>query len=494
MQKIKMLIWIVTWMMLQSAPLAAENHQAEIRSMKGEIETLRHQLEAQRQVYESQIRTLEEKIEAIADRLTEGQAVSDEAALSAEVHKANGQTAPEAPAKGTSAVAGVLQRMNPDMSVIGDMNYHNSEAGPGVGEIFERMAGFGHAHEEEGGHEHGVVEEGFNVREVELWLSGEVDPYFKAYTTIAVSEEGAELEEIVVRTAGLPLGFELLGGKFLSRFGRINSQHPHEWDFIDRPLIYALSFGDHGLLEKGVQLSWLAPTPFYLLFGLEAFQGKNEKTFNTVGGDYLPDKDGPRTWVGWLKYSPNLPQNHGVQAGLFGGFGDHQEAHTGEEEEADHYLNGTSSFCGADIVYKYDTGKAYGHGDFITQAEYFYRKQDLDIDYHAGNPDLIGRNRENRQDGYYVQALYGIFPRWRMGARWEELGLTNEIDLPDGSELNFDESYRWTGMLDFSPTEFSRLRLQVNKGDYVLEDRHEDFWQIYLQLLISIGTHGAHNF
>ncbi|MFH0725443.1 MAG: zinc-regulated TonB-dependent outer membrane receptor [Pseudomonadota bacterium] len=338
-----------------------------------------------------------------------------------------------------------------------------------------------------------MVEEGFNVREVELWLSGEVDPYFKAYTTIAVSEEGAELEEIVAQTTGLPLGFQLLGGKFLSHFGRINSQHPHEWDFIDRPLIYALSFGDHGLLEKGIQLSWLAPAPFHLLFGLEAFQGKNEKMFNTVGGDFLPDRDGPRAWVGWLKLAPHLPQNHGVQAGLFGGLGDHQEAHV-EEAQSAHYLDGTSVFGGADLVYKYDTGKAHGGGDFIVQAEYFYRKQDLDIVYHASHPELIGRSRENRQDGYYVQALYGIWPRWRVGTRWEEAGLTNEIDLPDGTGLTFDESCRWSGMLDFSPTEFSRLRLQVNRGDYVLEDKSEDFWQIYLQLLISIGTHGAHKF
>jgi hypothetical protein len=52
-------------------------------------------------------------------------------------------------------------------------------------------------------------------------------------------------------------------------------------------------------------------------------------------------------------------------------------------------------------------------------------------------------------------------------------------------------------MLDFTPTEFSRFRLQASKGEYVLGDlgdREQDVWQVFMQLMISLGTHGAHKF
>jgi hypothetical protein len=45
-------------------------------------------------------------------------------------------------------------------------------------------------------------------------------------------------------------------------------------------------------------------------------------------------------------------------------------------------------------------------------------------------------------------------------------------------------------MLDWSPSEFSRFRLQYAR-DRVLLDT-EDLW--YLQYIMSIGAHGAHQY
>jgi hypothetical protein len=46
-------------------------------------------------------------------------------------------------------------------------------------------------------------------------------------------------------------------------------------------------------------------------------------------------------------------------------------------------------------------------------------------------------------------------------------------------------------MLDFSPSEFSRVRLQ-----FARDGAHEGFRdnQLFMQYLMSLGAHGAHTF
>lgn len=408
-----------------------------------------------------------------------------------------------------------FQNFNPDISVIVDTFYYNDDSDEGLPHIFGEMDGFGdaHSHSEEDGHDHGGYEDGFNLRHLEIYFSADVDPYFKGWAIAAISEDDAELEEAVIQTTFLPYGLQIKGGKFFSDFGRINPVHAHAWDFVDQPMIYELTFGDHGLNDKGVQASWLAPTPFYWLCGIEAFQGDNEKLFNYIGDEPLPDKDGPRAYVGWMKFGPNLPDAHGFQIGFSGATGVHQEAHVVDEDieethddeyedehedehehAGSHYLDGDSYFYGVDFVYKYDDIEPYGQGDWIIQGEYLYKKNDLDLVSHETEPGLVGNSRIDKQDGYYLQAIYGFYPRWRIGARWEEVGLTNETEMPDGDTLKFDDSWRASGMLDFSPSEFSRFRLQVSNGEYAVDGDKEDAWSVFFQCVISLGSHGAHAF
>ena len=49
---------------------------------------------------------------------------------------------------------------------------------------------------------------------------------------------------------------------------------------------------------------------------------------------------------------------------------------------------------------------------------------------------------------------------------------------------------RISAMVDWSPSEFSRFRLQFNqdKSQIGITDN-----QVYLQYILSLGTHGAHN-
>ena len=169
-------------------------------------------------------------------------------------------------------------QFNPKISAILDGNYYNDDV-QGEGTDLLRNAlcvSCGHGHGEEEDHAHGGAEQGFNLREAELYFSANVDPYFEATAIFSVAEEGIETEEAYFATRSLPAGLRLKGGKFFSDIGYINKQHPHQWDFVDQNLPYQ-NFFDFNLQDVGLQLSWLPNLPLYTLFGVEITQGRQER-------------------------------------------------------------------------------------------------------------------------------------------------------------------------------------------------------------------------
>jgi hypothetical protein len=118
---------------------------------------------------------------------------------------------------------------NPAMSVVPDMLYY-SDTRHGNGTSLIRQAdGFDGGYGQDGGDAHGAsLAPGFNLRELEVALSGAVDPYFDAVAIIAIGRDGVGLEEVFVRVRRLPAGLQVKAGKFYSDVGYINRQHPHQ--------------------------------------------------------------------------------------------------------------------------------------------------------------------------------------------------------------------------------------------------------------------------
>ncbi|WP_240901825.1 TonB-dependent receptor [Wenzhouxiangella sp. XN24] len=427
-------------------------------------------------------------------------------------------------------------RFNPSVSVIIDGGWYTDNVS---GEAFEILreadgfsAGHGHGHEEEGeehggeqehenghGHSHGELERGFNLREVEIALAATVDPYFDAFVMFVFDGDEVELEEAFVTTRSLPAGLQAKFGKFLSDVGYINKQHPHSWDFFDRPLVSELLFGDHGIQETGVQLSWVAPTSQYLRLGVEALQGETEGIAAYIGEEdavegtarILEDAAGPRLFTGFAKFAPDLGYQHALQLGASVGYSSSfQQSIEEETYYQDH--EGTANFWGLDGVYKYLPSGGTGlRGAFKLQGEYFYRTRDLDrrdVFFACEPEDLacddplnefqpgdigVQESFKDKQDGFYLQAVYGVAQRWTVGLRYDEVGLTNSTGLDGGEE--WDSSKRYTAALNFLPTEFSRLRLQFARGDISVDDgEREEYNQVFLQLQVNFGAHGAHTF
>ena len=88
-------------------------------------------------------------------------------------------------------------------------------------------------------------------------------------------------------------------------------------------------------------------------------------------------------------------------------------------------------------------------------------------------------------------------PRWRVGLRYDRLDAENTIGNNPAGEFDalLDDSYapqRVTAMMDFSNSEFSRLRVQVAHDE--TRPAGVDDTQLFLQYIVSLGSHPAHQF
>lgn len=401
-------------------------------------------------------------------------------------------------------------RFNPQISLILDGNfYHDNQKAKGS-EVLEGMAGIGHGigfGEEEAG-----LQNGFNLGESELVMSAIVDPYFDGYLTLTVGADGGTaLEESWLQTRLLPHGLKVKMGKFLSGMGYQNSQHKHAWDFADQNLAYSGLLGGEGFKDTGVQLTWIAPTPFYALLGVEALQGSDQERFGTritntdaetiiASTQPLADaKAGPRIRTLFAKFAPDIGDSQALQLGLsyaqaqqYQQILDSDGTPLNGDEVA---LDGKQTLYGLDWVYKWDSAGEFGEGDIKITGEYLRLKKNMTISGTGASAGLmVGDAVTGSQDGYYLQASYGIAPRWLIASRYDVNGATNELNVA-GAKTEMKQSSRIGVSLAFSPSEFSRLRLQLAQGSiYDDAGTKTPLKQVFLQYTHSLGAHGAHKF
>lgn len=415
-------------------------------------------------------------------------------------------------AQDTTAAVTSGTAFNPQISLILSGQYGLDNQGGEGAEIMEEAAGILHGTHfgEHGGHSGN----GFRIGESELVLSATVDPYFDARFVGAFTGEGeTEVEEAWLQTRMLPAGLKVKAGKFLSDIGYHNVQHPHAWDFDDQNLAYGALLGEHGLADAGVQLTWLAPAPFYLLLGAEALQGNHQERFGTVidaedaesvmtpaAGEFPEADNGPRLITAFIKAAPDLGDDHALQLGLSFARASQYQQLLDEDETAmstdEYFLDGSQTLYGTDLVYKFDGKGEKGAGDFKLAAEYLLLEKDMTVTAIGSDPLLpaVGTAVSGEQDGYYVAASYGIAPRWTLGLRHDATGATNELSGA-GATTAYGESSRWTVAVGFKPSEFSRVRLQAAKGKITDEAGDEtELDQVLLTYTVSLGAHGAHPF
>jgi len=84
-------------------------------------------------------------------------------------------------------------------------------------------------------------------------------------------------------------------------------------------------------------------------------------------------------------------------------------------------------------------------------------------------------------------------PEWRFGARYDWLD-AGSVSYGDNGAYFGDVDFhpqRTSVMLDWTPSEFSRLRLQYSQARLV-PGVTDNQW--FLQYILTLGAHGAHRY
>ena len=107
---------------------------------------------------------------------------------------------------------------------------------------------------------------------------------------------------------------------------------------------------------------------------------------------------------------------------------------------------------------------------------------------------LLADDYRSTQSGWYLQSVYQFAPRWRVGARYDSLDSGTprlHASAPDGAAQRAAPD-RISLMLDWNPSEFSRLRAQYDWDD--ARDDGDADRILRLQYIYGIGAHGAHKY
>lgn len=342
---------------------------------------------------------------------------------------------------------------------------------------------------------------GMNFNYGEMSLYSVVDPYFDLFAVLGLTPESASLEEAYFTTRKLPYGFQLKAGKFLASFGRVNEQHEHYWDFANRPLIATALFGEEGLNEIGAQATWVAPTDFYLVFGAEVLNGDNEQSFGTSGFSdpqrsvAIDAVQGPNLFIEFVRSSFDI-DNASILFGFSNAMGttrtDHGFSASGGTEAA---VNANTDIIGCDLTVKYSLDAIRY---LSLQSEYMYRVMN-GTEYVRDSLNAVSSlSLDKRHSGLYAQIVAKVDQRWRIGVRYDLL-MDDDVTLGGMNQYLPSNLPRYSGMIEYNPTEFSRLRLQFDRDEsrYVQalgRWSRQPYTQLILQANLTIGAHGAHAF
>jgi len=487
------LCWLTLITAFAAAPVAADDTQASLETLLRQNRTLHDEMQA-----------LRGEVQRARD---DARAARDTAEAAERSAGAGGSNVTPYPAQAMRDDAILSQGFGPANFQLLDVSLNTLFSGGGSSanddDLSRLQAG-----------EHDPRQRGFNLQQVELSFLGAVDPYLTGeahlvYFLDAEGESKFEIEEAFLTTQMLPFGieehgFQIEAGHFFTEFGRSNPQHPHQWNWQDQPIVNSRFFGGDGARAPGFRIGWLTPLPWFseVHFGMQNAKGEtmvsflaNDEVFEerAIGGrpfgepevDGLDDFTYLMRWVNGFDVSETVNAQLGHSA-LYGPNG------TGS--------GGDTWVVGSDLVVKWRPLSTHRGWPFVTwQTEFDWRRYEADA-----NADF-GLSRRSFQDwGMYTELLWGFIRNWAVGARYELVnGSGNSFDCDDttstcetishNDDPFRDRRHRFSPLLVFHPSEFSRLRLQYNY-DRVQHLADGNVHTLWAGVEFNFGAHGAHSY
>lgn len=360
----------------------------------------------------------------------------------------------------------------------------------------------------QGGH-HDPKQRGFTLQQAELALTGTVHPHLEAQAYLvalidaAEGETIVELEEACVTTRQLPHGLQVKAGTYFTEFGRVNAQHPHQWDWQDQPVIHSRLFGGDGLRGPGLRLGWTIPgSHTEILLGVQNASGEtmtsflaNEEVYEErpIGGRAFADPEvrsgadlvyAARVATSWPVWGPGQ-LDLGASA-VFGPNATGSGAGTG--------------IVGLDAVWSWRPPSHHGGlPSWRVQAEFLARDFDAAAQSDGQDPaNPIAVPAETLRDhGGYLQVLHGSAAGLGAGVR---------VEWASGSGANYDavtqalvgrdhdpyraDRVRISPLLVYAPSTCWRIRAQYNydSSDHLDDPVHS----VWFGVEILIGTRPSH--
>lgn len=297
------------------------------------------------------------------------------------------------------------------------------------------------------------------LQESEASLQAIIDPYARADFFLALGEEGIEVEEGYATFPTLPGGLLVKAGKFRANFGRLNAFHNHTLPWIDRPLVMFNLLGggadepDTGIKDAGLSVSRLIPAgPVFLEATGEVFRGDSGALFQSSRKQDV-------SAVGHLRSYVDLTEQTNLETGV--------SYARGHNEFGSDFL---TRLYGADVTLRWRPLRRAIYRSLAARTELVWsRREDL--------------SAVQRAFGFYGSLDYQFARRWVAGGRydWAERGINAAI-----------RDRGFSGVLTFSPSEFSLIRGQYRRTRYGDDRRVAN--ELLFQLLFTIGAHGAHPF
>jgi hypothetical protein len=296
------------------------------------------------------------------------------------------------------------------------------------------------------------------MHESELGVQAIIDPYARGDFFLTFGETGVGVEEGFITFTALPGSFVARVGKMRSAFGKVNGMHNHVLPFVDRPLVSQnLVGGEDGIDDAGLSVERIIPFPkgIFLSATGQVFRG------DSGSGDELVFQSHQKSDVSTVEHLrayKDLTESTNLELGLSYARG-HNELGT----------NFVTSLYGVDATVRWKPLRRAIYNSFVGRSEFIWSQRQQEP-------------LEQRAFGMYASGEYQFHRRWFVGGRYDWSDRSRQANLTDKGG---------SAILTYWPSEFSQIRGQYRFTDYAGNHKTNE---LLLQLLFSLGAHGAHPF